>query len=398
MEPEKHRTVGPCSLYLSLQKQALRFWSTIIHLGVVLVPIAGLLPALADTGDQRCLARDSSLLTGSRRPCFAKPSSNSYFWLLLAMKGHVCKMEELLTPVKTVTRDDQSLLRPSDEQKNNAKNTETEPKSQPDGDPSSPDYILGILRSKPDRDQLYEVLHTLDPANKAVANRVFDIRVPGPTTAQILQILVSTTIPDHWNSLEADSGSQASQGQKRKDPKLRGVLLRCLSSVAGISSLVSQLRTLLATHNSVPEHDNGSGRHLVIRDILAVLSALLKPEDFLVRLYTDICALHGNATQQQVAWRELISLVAAGRVLSTAAEALTSIKDLDNLKSISWVGEGASYASWLGRNIRHMATKIDTNNQEAYKSVALITGRAMSLGYIGNIEPLDTLFRLYSNP
>ncbi|KAL1884498.1 telomere binding protein [Paecilomyces lecythidis] len=280
-------------------------------------------------------------------------------------------MDGLLTAVKTVKREDHGLLTERNAG-HIAKQNDVGLSYQPDGNPSSPDYILEVLKSKPDHDQLFDVLKNLDPSNSSRSANI-DIRVPGPTTALILQQLVSTTVPDHWSAL------QDSQGHKTKDHKLRAVLLRCLCSIPGISAIVTQLRSILSVQGTQREKD--SGRSLVIRDLISVLSALLKPKDALFRIHTDLSSTYNKQVQRQIAWRELTSLIAAGRVLSTAAEALASVRTLDSLDGITWVGEGSSYASWLGQSISTFISKIHSDDQDSWKSIGLLVGRALSLGY-----------------
>lgn len=287
-------------------------------------------------------------------------------------------MDGLLTAVKTVARSDQPhLATASDSHKPDLEDHAPRPQTKSDTDPASPGYILEVLKSKPDRDHLSQVLTTLDPSNKEIGIKDFDIRLPSPTTAQILQLLVSTTIPDHWDSLKVDSRASKSQ-----DAKIRAALLRCLCSVAGVSSLITQLRTLITASRSSQQAE-GSSYHLQIRAILAVLSALLKPNDFLLRVYADISTVYGSETKVQVAWKEFISLIAASRVLPIAAEALTLDKESSGTPSISWVGEGPSYASWLGHGICYMVSKAGPINQGTLKAVSSMTSRALSLGYIG---------------
>lgn len=290
------------------------------------------------------------------------------------------KMDGLLTAVKTVTRDSRSPPESTaDFSRHDLQPRETGLTADAAKDQTSSTHILGVLKSKPERDELSQVLKILDPSNREIAPDQFDIRVPSPTSAQILQVLVSITIPDVWSLLNAKS-----KDAKSRDTKLRAALLRCLSSVAGVSSLIAQLRSLIAASHSSSEHAQGSGSELRIRDILEVLAALLEPRDFLLRLYTDISTLYHNETQKQITWRELISLVAASRVLSTAAESLAFIKESTGLSKFSWVGEGPKYASWIGDNICYMSSKVDPNEHGAWKSVASFTGRALSLGYTGN--------------
>ncbi|KAJ5129786.1 uncharacterized protein N7515_005825 [Penicillium bovifimosum] len=280
-------------------------------------------------------------------------------------------MEGLLTAVKTIKRDSDALI---------ASESRAAPpaKQNLDLEDLSSRHIIDLLKSNPDREQLSAILSALDPYSKPQATRDFNLRIPGPITAQILQLLVSTTIPDHWTSLDA-------KDSKGKDAKSRAALLRCLSSVAGLGSLVAQLRSLISAARASAQQTQASSSQLGIRDLLAVLAALLEPTDFLFRLFSDISVIYDNKTRQQVTWRELVSLGAASKILSTAAEALTVVDESRSITSFSWVGNGSQYASWLGRNVSHMAAKLNMDNGSDWVSVALLTGRALSLGYTDQV-------------
>ncbi|PWY71740.1 hypothetical protein BO70DRAFT_431925 [Aspergillus heteromorphus CBS 117.55] len=287
-------------------------------------------------------------------------------------------MDGLLTAIKTVKHDQQPVLSAAAEESHREAPSDRRDSRKADlpGDATSSEHILAVLKSQPDQDELATVLAVLDPSNKTIASKDFDIRVPRPVTAQILNALVTITIPDHWDFLNTRS-----KASKSGNKKSRCALLRCLSSVAGISCLVARLRSLITACRSSAQHAKSSGHNIQIRDVLAVISALLEPSDFAFRLHAEIEDLYSNAAQKQVAWRELLSLIAAGRVLSTAAEALTLVNDLDGASSVSWVGEGSKYASWIGANVCHMASKISLDGEEAWKALALLTGRSLSLGY-----------------
>jgi telomere length regulation protein len=280
------------------------------------------------------------------------------------------KMEGLLTELKTVKHDPDSFIAPAAEsQRAEATNHDL------DLDHLSSRHIIDLLKSNPDREQLSAILAFIDTFSKSKATRDFDLRLASPITAQILQLLVSTTIPTHWELLNAKE-------TKGKDAKSRAALLRCLSSVAGLGSLVAQLRTLISAARVSAQQAQGSSSQLDIRNILAVLAALLEPKDFLLRLFSDISKIYDNKSRQQVAWRELVSLAATGKILSTAAEAIT-VLDESPSSSISWIGNGSQYAQWVGRNVSHMAVKLNPDDESDWTSLALLTGRALSLGYTG---------------
>ncbi|OQE46525.1 hypothetical protein PENCOP_c001G04323 [Penicillium coprophilum] len=283
-------------------------------------------------------------------------------------------MEGLLTAVKTVKRDSDALVTST------VDSLRADPPARTNLDPEhlSSHHIIDLLKSSPDREQLCAILGALDPLSKSKATKDFDLRIASPITAQILQLLVSTTIPDHWASLDA-------RDSKGKDAKARAALLRCLSSVAGLGSLVAQLRSLINAARASAQQAQGSSSQLGIRDLLAVLAALLEPADFLLRVFSDISVIYDNKTRQQVTWRELVSLVAAGKILSTVAEALTVVDESRSVSSVSWVGNGSQYASWLGRNVSHLAARLAPDSESDWAAVALLTGRALSLGYTDQV-------------
>lgn len=280
-------------------------------------------------------------------------------------------MEGLLTEIKTVKHDPTSFIAPATV----TQHLEASTKHDLDLNHLSSRQIIDILKSDNDREQVSAILKFIDPYSKTKAPKDFDLRLASPITAQILQVLVSTTIPTHWGWLDAKESNV-------KDSKARAALLRCLSSVAGIGSLVAQLRTLISNVRASNQQARGSSHQLGIQAILTVLAALLEPKDFIFRLFSDIAKLYDSKTRQQVAWRELVSLVAAGRILSTAAEALAFLDETPGA-SISWIGTGSQYALWLGRNVSYMAVKLNPNSESDWASLALLTGRALSLGYTG---------------
>jgi telomere length regulation protein len=301
----------------------------------------------------------------------------SLFLLLLLPE----EMDGLLTAVKTVrTNENSDFIKP--EKKDSlwdTTNVQNE-RSALDLDTDSPDNILSILKSKPDRFDLSRVLKRLDPAN--VSRDQFNIKVPSSKAAEILHILISITIPDHWSNLtaERESGGVSKRGTKIPH-SLKAILLRCLSSVAGVGALIARIRTLMVSRGHSNRNENSSGNHVLLRDQLSFLSSLIKPHAFLLHIYTDITKLAESSVKAQIMWKELIALVGAGRILSTAAEALFVGKDLDIPQSISWIGQGNSYASWLGRCISFMASKLPAGEVDAWKSLSMLYGRSLSLGY-----------------
>ncbi|KAH3387036.1 hypothetical protein KXW42_006849 [Aspergillus fumigatus] len=278
---------------------------------------------------------------------------------------------EALTTVNITTRDSGSNLSPAAEKisLDGLQNRQTGSAARLDNNATSSDHILAVLKSKPDQDNIAHVLSILDPANKKALPPDFDIRVPSAKATQVINVLVNVTIPDHWEYLKETKGEAS---------KLRGMFLRCFSSVAGLSCLVTQLRSLIPAARAAPQNAEGSSNRIRLAEILSVISALLKPADFLLRLYNGIDAIYTNETQKQLAWKELIALLGASKVLPAAAEALSLIKDFTGLAKLSWLGEGTQYASWLGLNVCQMVSRINPNNDAGLKAAALLMARSLN--------------------
>lgn len=280
------------------------------------------------------------------------------------------KMNDLLREVKTVKQDPGQSLTARSESSRDAISTPTiEPRL---GEDLSPNQIIDALKSQPSQEQVSVLLTSLDPYNNSRKLNL-DIRIPGPVSAQILHVLVSTTIPDHWAPLVKD-------GKTAKSAKIKAALLRCLSSLAGVGSLVTRLRSLIASIRAAPQLAEGSSGHPAIHDVLSVLAALLEPKDFVYRLYGDISTLHESSIRRRLAWNEAVSLVGSGRIVSTAAEALEVANEIQS-SSVAWLGDGRRYASWLGINISYALSKFDVDDETTWPAIASLTERALSLGY-----------------
>lgn len=239
---------------------------------------------------------------------------------------------------------------------------------------STPKDALDILKSQPEKPEVVAVLRFLDPTGPTEGN--LNITATGLTAAQILHVLVSVTIPDHWNNLSADNELSLEGKPLGAKHRARAALLRCLNSVPGIGSLLAQLRKLLAGQDG-----KGSTSQAVTKDLLTVLSSLLKPQGLLLHIYSDISKHAASPVQKQVMWKELISFLATGKILSTVAEASKTIDNFANSK-LSWMAEGPAYASWLGGEISCMVIKFEPGDAEAWKYLSSFVGRALSIGYI----------------
>jgi telomere length regulation protein len=233
----------------------------------------------------------------------------------------------------------------------------------------TPEALLQLLQEQPSEQELHQILKSLDPLRAGNGGTSFDIRLPSPLHGQILHTLVNKTIPDHWSNVE------------KRNLKIRGALLRCFSSVVGLRALVGYIQISNNAIRSMSVKERESGKILALRDVLSFASTLLKPKDFISRVYHDNSVTYDTDTKRRVAWSEFCSLLSGGKILSTAAEALTVIKDSEESHKKSWIGEGHAFAEWLGKNMSSMIVQGNHEDEDLWKSTALMVGRATGLGY-----------------
>lgn len=275
-------------------------------------------------------------------------------------------MEDLLTPLKTTTTGYHL--------------TEVEPAKDTYPDSNwkldSSEAALDILSAKPDLKQLTRVLHWLD--HKAAEDANFNIKIPGPKATQIINVLVNNTVSDYWATL---NGQQNSVHRN-----LKRLLLRCLSSVAGIGAITTRLRSLVISSR------DGGGRKNVgeaeksepMTDLLDLLQSIVGKDTFIKSIWTDISTLIPKLSARSLLWKELISLLATGRLLSVAAEANEVLnKGSSSIQNESWIGNGKEYSSWLGRNVGALAIHLREEDTEAWKEAARLLGKGLTLGYTG---------------
>lgn len=285
-------------------------------------------------------------------------------------------MEDLLKPLKTVKISSQD--QPQKFTSNDLVAAETR---RVRGAVSSPEDILQILKTQPDFDEVVQVIDYLQES--ATSKEGFNIKSPGPEAAQILNVLVSKTIPDHLRSFNDATVSKLTRKKKRHvaSTPFTG-LIKCLCSVAGIGALIAQIKTSLRQRD-VP--DSLAQNSSILKDLLSVLEGVFETPNFLFSLRSDIVAFVENHARRQVIWKEFISLVAAGKVLSIASEAYGAGRDAFSGDEEMWLANGSSYATWLGQEISATILKIDDSDQSAWKELCDLFQRSLSLGYSGTL-------------
>ena len=244
---------------------------------------------------------------------------------------------------------------------------------------NSPEDALHTLKSEPDHQELDRVLRWLKFT--VSHHEGFNIKVPGPKASEIIYVLISNIIPIYWVTKH---DSTISDQSRRKS-----LLVCCLSSVAGLGAIVSRLRLLLSqlkdprSQSDVP----GIRKTQPVEILIDVLEAILGNNGFVLSIWNDISTWILQPSQKSLQWKEFISLVASGKLLSITSEATAILNNLDLIVGAgSWVGDGHQYAAWLGSNVQHMLGASPASDLEGPKMLSQLLKKALTLGYIGQLS------------
>ena len=236
---------------------------------------------------------------------------------------------------------------------------------------NSPESALEALKSKPDLDLLTRVLRWLDPS--PVIDDKFNIKIPSPKATQIIYMLVAEIVPHYYSIL---NGNTHAKRRKR--------LLRSLRSTSGIGVIIARLSLLQNECKS--ENFDKKKNSQAIKELLTLLESILIGDNTVHDLWIDISTLIYNVTQQDLLWKELISLLASGRLLSIAAEANQILKETSlDINDGSWLGDGVKYSTWIGQNCIHTLKISNDNDDKHYKALSHFISKALKLGYTGEL-------------
>lgn len=230
---------------------------------------------------------------------------------------------------------------------------------------SSSEQALHILKTQHDGDAVEAVARFLyDGIQK---KHDFNVQVPSPEAAQIVNLLVNDVIPDLWPVLKND---------RPEDRMLQRHLLLCMSSPAGIGALLARLQHLVDT-SSV--NKPGFDGHDAFRDAISFFNALAKPGKLLGTLLTQTQTMD-KVTATGV-WREITSLFAGSKILNVLQYAAAIPKLYVFLEH--WMLNPEDFVGWIGSNIVHAAMNIFPPSKDVFAQLAEVLHRAMSLGHSG---------------
>ena len=280
-------------------------------------------------------------------------------------------MDELLTVSSTrrlkVDNSQPMLdLRPSHDSTNNAGEIETA------------DDVLEVLQSKPSLARLALCLQWLTTQSSTPDG--FNIRIPGAKAARLVFFLVNDALAHFWPILKNDPTID--------ELKPKEDFIACLASVAGIGALASRLRILAqylkdgTKANSSIDKRPAESFHLL--DTLEFLQAVIEGDHFILGALQDLSQGISKPVLRDAAWKELITWLATGKLVTVAVEASSTdswitLKDRDGL----WVLDGPRYSNWLGRNIVALENVGRSLEEDAPKMIGQLFSRSISLGYLG---------------
>ncbi|KYK56858.1 hypothetical protein DCS_03864 [Drechmeria coniospora] len=274
-------------------------------------------------------------------------------------------MDELLTPVSTTylrsKRETKSLL--SEE---NSSDKIQDEKAIPNV--SSADAALEVLKNQPGYDGLTATLRYL---TKDDSPSSFQLQVPSPKSAAIIQVLVTEIVPNYWTLLQEGSADDG-------EPADLDLLLQCLRTVTGLNAVMAHIKAVIREATISGQRTKQIGLDVNLEIFLHLLTALLDGEDSLRTIWVASTSGLSGATQTKVQSQNLVSFITTGKVVSLAAEAL----DIASKKIPSgtlWIADGIEFSGWVGRNIVSWSSM--QPNEEEVSFISKVFHRSMSLGY-----------------
>lgn len=230
------------------------------------------------------------------------------------------------------------------------------------------DDALQVLQGEPNAEELTLTLAWID--NGKDESNGFNIKAPSSKASRLVFALLNDVIPNYWDILSKSSPSDG----------LTKALVRCLSSVAGIGAIASRIHVLLTELVDQSKLEK-AGSIKSAKQLIELLELILRKESFASRVWNDLILVVPNGSKRHICWKELISLLAAGRILSLAAQVHhVNNETTSSIDTSSWLSVGSKYATWLSRNIAYM---VQQDDPEVRKAATLLFRRSLVLGYSG---------------
>ncbi|KAF2468184.1 uncharacterized protein BDR25DRAFT_290857 [Lindgomyces ingoldianus] len=273
-------------------------------------------------------------------------------------------MGDFLTPISTTT-----VKRPKEPESWNSRSPHSCSTAIEVPTLESPEEAYKLLKDQPSLDAVGQILRYFAVESSKRAG--FSLITPGPLQAQIVDTLVTTTIPDYWRIFK-DNNRNLKQ------------LVKCLQNPSGLGAILNRFRHLIDDCRKRKPVDQTRDASVHIEDLLDALGEILNGDRTSSQIWDDIQAHAQNPIQKRLMWREYVAQTTSGRLLSTAAQAEDILKERGISRKESWLANGKEYASWLGRT---MVTLMRDNIalDESVSAVVDICGKALTLGYTDRV-------------
>jgi telomere length regulation protein len=274
-------------------------------------------------------------------------------------------MDELLRPVKTkITVVEETKLTPN-EHLELPKTIQT------------PEDALQVLKESPALSQVQEVLNFLTNPK----NGDFNIKQPGVLAAQLIQTFVTQILPNFWTELR----------REKAPARTRSTFLNVLLSVSGLGALLSRIKVLTVACGLAAKPGEASISPLQLRAVLEATEELLRPASIFASVWTNCILLSQTLPRRTVLWKEFVSLMASGKLMSSFAEAEEVLKISGEKYKPQWVSKGTQYTRWLAQNISHMIKVSRTDDAGVSSAAKAMCSKALALGYSGMLAFLEKL-------
>lgn len=279
------------------------------------------------------------------------------------------KEASVIRSVKRGADEDIELLRESRSNDGNAKSKQQQHQKAP----TTPKEALDVLRQEPDYDSLISVLNFL--SRHETDGSPF-IKLPGPLSAQLVQVLVSQIVPNYWALLVEDAHQSKTSGMR--------LLLYCLSSSTGMNAIMIALGSLVQDAKS--ETAAGTKRpdlSLNLGIMLDLLCRVLQGDGWLLEAYRLATAGQEPPAKVKPKVQAIVGQFGGGRIVSMAAEAEDILRKSPSSKSVEniWPASSLEYSQWLGRNI--VKVVVSDQNPDAAKFASDLLAKALHLGHFG---------------
>ncbi|KAJ8127763.1 hypothetical protein O1611_g5876 [Lasiodiplodia mahajangana] len=231
---------------------------------------------------------------------------------------------------------------------------------------ASPEEALQALKDQPGHDTLLAVLEFLQSGGGKDEHK-FDVRTPGPLSAQIIHALITEIVPNYWTVL-----------QESPDRTGMRALLACLRSLPGVNAALTYIRSLTREAKSKPKDLNNA--HVIFNLVytLSLLASILDGDGQVMRIWGYIASRNDPAHTRPLR-QEFLSLFASGKIVSLSAEAEDICRQAGRLTEPIWVADNKQYINWLARNQIHWVKS--QSGEEDIKLCAELGARAMRLGH-----------------